>query len=184
MKNKTEFFDSNALEEQEQCPVGYKSPKKVNNSISSVTTHKFIIYTLSYFFIYLAIYIPSWLKLKGKPALLDLSTSRLSIDIVISNEDLLIIALLLSALFYIPIFIASKKMFDYFLPTVKRFTFINLVKYYSYISLIMIFISFLVAGNIEWILSNYNTSWFETVIKYFFIWVFFNFIVLISPSRK
>lgn len=154
------------------------------NTKFQLLVHRVIVGTFSYLSTFLAFYLPARFQFEGQPPTLYLLNSKLPLDTIINNNSLVLISIMFSLILYIPIWQLSKAIFELTIPTFRRFTFINKVKYYSYTTLIMILILFLIAGNIEWLLREDNVRWLSIISKYFLYWMGLNFLSLVLPSNR
>ncbi len=154
------------------------------NTKFQLLVHRVIVGTFSYLCTFLAFYLPARFQFEGQPPTLSLLNSKLPLDTIINNDLLVLISIMFSLMLYIPIWQLSKVIFELTIPTFRRFTFINKVKYYSYTTLIMILILFLIAGNVEWLLREDNVRWLSIISKYFLYWMGLNFLVLVLPSNR
>lgn len=142
-----------------------KNRQKLTNDVNRA-----ILYLFPYFTMFSAIYLSVIFHGGFFNPSVDLLESKLSINFIINEENLSLIAAVIGALLYLPFWKISQILATFIAKKVSEYSKVDEIRYLSFVALIMIFWSFFIAGNISWVLSH-SATWFGSIKTSLLIWI-------------
>lgn len=156
--------------EKHQAPNRLEEWRAKNREKLANDTNRILLYLFPYVAMFLSVYAPIMLHGGLFSPSVNLAESRLAIDYIIDETNLSLISAVFGFFLFLPFWEISHVIAMLIAKKLSEYKKIDEIRLLAFISLVMIFWAFFIAGNVSWIL-NISATWLDSIKTSLLIWV-------------